>query len=189
MRVIGNLALRALAVTACVAAVAAPPAAASAAPGAEATASASVKKKLKRLKRQLAELRDQVDGLAKGGGPAGGDLTGTYPDPLIAPDAVGSDEVAVNALTGTHVLESSLGQVPSADTSRDADTVDGHHAAREYAFAFRGVGDTNVLEWTQSIFTDGTGSVVGFAVSRLGGVSVEDDQAPHPYRCVFPLVR
>lgn len=44
---------------------------------------------------------------------AGGDLTGQYPAPSIAPNAVGSDEVTDNTLTGADVNESSL-DVPEA---------------------------------------------------------------------------
>jgi hypothetical protein len=49
-----------------------------------------------------------------GGGPAGGDLTGTYPNPLIGPNAVAGGEIANNSLKGADVDETSLGQVPSA---------------------------------------------------------------------------
>lgn len=57
-------------------------------------------------------------------GPAGGDLTGNYPNPLIGVDtvgtaalvdgSVGSPEVGNDALTGADIKESTLGQVPSA---------------------------------------------------------------------------
>jgi hypothetical protein len=47
-------------------------------------------------------------------GPAGGDLAGSYPSPLIAANAVDSAAVAGESLTGDDVVESSLGQVPSA---------------------------------------------------------------------------
>ena len=49
-----------------------------------------------------------------GGGGAGGDLTGRYPNPQIAGGAVGSAEVQTDALTGDDVLESSFDQVPTA---------------------------------------------------------------------------
>jgi hypothetical protein len=53
-------------------------------------------------------------GPLKEGDPAGGDLTGTYPNPSIAASAVNSAKVSDDSLTGNDILESSLGQVPSA---------------------------------------------------------------------------
>jgi hypothetical protein len=77
-------------------------------------------------------------GPANGGGPpsgpAGGDLAGAFPNPLVAANAIGSaevtadsltaadlapastgsSEVADNSLTGADIDESTLGQVPSA---------------------------------------------------------------------------
>lgn len=80
---------------------------------------------------------DQASGGASG--PAGGDLTGSYPDPQLAENAVASGEVAVNALTGSDIDESTLGEVPSAT---NAGTLDGRDStaflAPTYLRAYEG---------------------------------------------------
>lgn len=47
-------------------------------------------------------------------GPAGGDLTGTFPNPQIGTNAVGADEVADGSLTGADIDESTLSGVDAA---------------------------------------------------------------------------
>jgi hypothetical protein len=48
-------------------------------------------------------------------GPAGGGLSGNYPNPLIASNAIGSGNVVDNSLSGSDVNEGTLAKVPDAD--------------------------------------------------------------------------
>jgi hypothetical protein len=72
-------------------------------------------------------------------GPAGGDLTGTYPDPLIGPNAVAGGEVADNAMTGADVDESTLQNV-------NAGTVGGLQVRKINFQVPVGTGPTTVLD-------------------------------------------
>jgi hypothetical protein len=73
------------------------------------------------------DLLDGLDSTAflRVGAVATGGLSGTYPGPSIAANAIGSSQVQDNSLTGSDIDESSLGQVPSA---ANASSVDGQNA-------------------------------------------------------------
>jgi hypothetical protein len=107
-----------------------------------ARSSVSVRRQISKLKAQIAQLRAQVDSISKqrgpqgppgpqgepgdtgppgnSAGPAGGDLTGNYPNPTIAADAVTGAEVFNASLTAADLGPNSVGNSEIVDGSIDS---------------------------------------------------------------------
>jgi hypothetical protein len=77
--------------------------------GDESTSRATATQQIKALKKQVRQLKQRVGSLENQGatprGPAGGDLGGDYPSPVIAPDAVTSSRIFDGTVSPTDLAQ------------------------------------------------------------------------------------
>ena len=155
-------------------------------------------KQLKKLKRQVAELELQAGPPGQQGaqgtpgtqgqagqqgppgpstGPAGGDLTGTYPDPSIASLAVGTGELANDSVTAPKILGNAVGGSEIDASAVDGDEiVNGAIGAVEMNTVTRRLGNpTELVDTTANdatypaVATSGTSCLIGEQLLSAGG--------------------
>jgi hypothetical protein len=77
----------------------------------------ALKKQVRALRKRVGALQGQSGPPARPSGPAGGDLIGTFPNPLLAPASVGSRKLADGAVTASKLSSNAVTNPKIADES------------------------------------------------------------------------
>jgi hypothetical protein len=105
-------------------------------------------------------------------GAAGGDLSGSYPDPSIAAGAVGGGEIADDTVTGADVDESTLSGVPVSGTA--GGDLTGSYPDPTIASGAVGSGDVADGTLTQADLASDSVATSEVALNSLTGLDVAD---------------
>jgi len=149
--------------------------------GASAKTSAAVNKQLKALKQRIAALEArQTPNTLPPSGPAGGDLNGSYPNPLIKPNAINTAKLAPNAVTTPKIANEAVTTEKIA-TGAVTDYVLAPNSVLNSRIADSAVTSSKIAEGevkASDMALDSVGSVAlkGLTATIGGGVSIANGE-------------